>query len=234
MLKIFEVCFYTGALFTVISFLLSQFGHIHGVGGHSEMGDLGGHGVDIHGGDMHGMDAHGVDFHSADVHGADVHGVDVHGIDVNGHAAGFEPQVSDVATAVSPFKPTVISAFVTTFGGVGIILGRQGILPVLVIAGALGAGLLAGYLLYRFVIVPLYKAQNTSAVSVRYLRGVTGKMTLGTEGRNFGKVSYVVNGNTMTSPALSWNEEKIPAGKTVVVVDIKKNTFYVKEIKGVD
>lgn len=229
MLKIFEVCFYTGAIFTVVSFLMSQFGHIHGVGGHSEMGDLSSHGIELqgHGG---GVSSDGLDIGGHGFEGGHSTDISAHGGDgTDGGVAGH-----DADAAVSPFKPTVISAFVTTFGGIGIILSRQGLLPIIVLLGALVAGLVAGFILYQFVIVPLYKAQNTSSVSERYLKGVIGKMDLGTEGKNYGKVAYVVNGNTMTAPALSWNGDMIPSGKTVVVVDIKKNTFYVKEIKGVN
>ena len=220
MLKVFEVCFYTGAIFTVVSFLMSQFGHVMG-GGHTDTGDLSGHGADFggHGGDIGG---HGVDVGG---HGADIGS---HGVDTNNSFA-----MENIDAPISPFKPTVISAFVTTFGGIGIILSRQSLLPIIVLVGALLSGLAAGFLLYKFIIVPLYRAQNTSAVSIRYLKGAIGKMDLSTREKSYGKVSYTVNGNTMTSPALSWNGEEILAGTTVVVVDIKKNTFYVKEIKGV-
>jgi len=234
MLKLFEVCFYTGAFFTVVSFVMSQFGHIHGIGGHSEIGDLSGHGIELqgHGG---GIDAGGLDAGGLDTGGHGFEGG--HGADISAHGGeGTESGAggSEANVAISPFKPTVISAFVTTFGGIGIILSRQGLLPILVLLGALAAGFIAGFILYQFVVVPLYRAQNTSSVSERYLKGAIGKMDLTAEGKTYGKVSYIVNGNTMTSPALSWNGELIPRGKTVVVVDIKKNTFYVKEIRGVD
>ena len=67
------------------------------------------------------------------------------------------------ASSVSPFKPTVIAAFLAVFGGVGMItLPMIGFYAALTVSAA--AGLIAGYVIYRYVYTFLYNAQNTSTV----------------------------------------------------------------------
>lgn len=190
MLLLFQVCFLTGVLYTVISFILGHLLDFAGVDGH----------IDTH-----------VDMH-----------VDGH-IDVGGHLSG---------AGVSPIKPITIAAFVTVFGGTGMILMRDnyGSLLSAVIAAALG--FIVSFILYRFIVVPLYKAQNTSAVSQIELIGGLAHTALTMTGNSFGKINYTVEGNTYSAPAKSIDGVAIAKGAPVVIIDIKKNVFYVKEVKG--
>ena len=188
MLKLFQVCFLTGALYTLISFLL---GHLLDFsGGHIDT-DLN---IDT-GGD--------VDFH--------------------GHMSG---------ASVSPLKPVTIAAFITVFGGVGMILQSKSYsIWVSLVAAAL-LGLAVAFLLYRFLIVPLSKAQSTSAVSQASLVGSLAHVALSMEAESFGRLKYVVEGNTYSAPCKSIDGKAIAKGVPVVIIDIKKNIFYVKEVKG--
>lgn len=192
MLKLFQVCFFTGVAYTVISFLLGQLLDFAGVGGDIDVD------VDI----------------DIDLEG---------GIDTDGDIPG---------ATVSPLKPITIAAFVTVFGGTGIILLKSSYSALVAAAGAAALGLLTAFLLYRFIIIPLHKAQNTSAVSQASLIGSLARTTLSLRDNNFGRISYVVAGNTYSAPAKSVDGKDIPKGVPVVIIDIKKNTFYVKEVKG--
>lgn len=190
MQKVFQICFYTGLLYTVISFLLGQIFEFAGGGG----GD-----VDT-----------SID---ADVGG----GVDLDGLSV---------------ATVSPLKPIVIASFVTVFGGVGIICLKKDLSIILSSIIALGIGFMISYILYKFIVVPLYKSQSTSAVSDRELIGGLAKTTLGIKGSSFGRISYIVNSNTYSAPARSVDDMDIEKGTNVVIIKIEKNIFYVKKIKG--
>jgi hypothetical protein len=133
---------------------------------------------------------------------------------------------------VSPLKPIVITTFVTVFGGVGMICTINGLSQVAAAVIALASGAAAAFLLYHIIIVPIYRAQNTSAISQKELRGALAKVTLAIKGSQFGKISYTVNGNTYSAPARSIDSEDIESGIPVVIINIEKNAFYVKRIKG--
>lgn len=192
MLQLFQVCFYTGVLYTVISFVLGHLLDFAGVGGDVD-GD-----IDVDG----GIDS---DF------------------DLHGDMAGM---------SVSPLKPITIAAFVTVFGGTGMILLKNNYSAFVSLAAALVLGFATSYLLYRLIIVPLYRAQNTSAVSQAALVGSLAYAALPMKDKSYGKIRYTVEGNTYSAPAISVDGRVIAKGVPVVIIDIKKNTFYVKEIKG--
>ncbi len=188
MLKLFQVCFFTGLFYAIISFLL---GHIF---------------------EFAGVDA------DVDIDG----GVDID-VDLDG---GFS------AGSVSPLKPIVIASFVLVFGGVGIICLKKSLTEFVALILALSIGFLIAFILYRFLVVPLYRAQNTSAVSHRELIGTMAKVTLAIKGKAYGKIQYIVNGNTYGAPTKSVDDTDIEKGADVVIIEINKNTFYVKKIKG--
>lgn len=192
MLKLFQVCFYTGVLYTVISFVLGHLLDFAGMHGH----------IDTHTDlNMHGDG--GADFH--------------------GH-------VSDAS--ISPLKPVTIAAFVTVFGGTGMILMKSSYGAAAALGAATFLGLAVAYMLFRFLIVPLSRAQNTSAVSQFELIGSLARTALSMKGKDFGKINYTVEGNTYSAPAKSVDGIAIAKGVPVVIIDIKKNIFYVKEVKG--
>lgn len=202
LINVFELCFLVGAIFTVASFLL---GHLFHLGHHGDGGFDTGHAS---------IDGHHVDG------GADMPG---HTHVDGGHQGG---------PIISPFKPVVIMAFLTVFGGIGIIsLNYLGLAAVFALIAAIPSGILVSFLMYRFVIVPLYMAQNTSAVSQRELIGIPATVTLEIKKSCFGKITYVVNNSTYTAPAISGDGEEIPRGERVVILNIQKNVFRVTKLE---
>lgn len=169
MLQMFEICFWTGVIFTTVSFVLGQF------------------------------------FDCID----------------------FDTEFDFLGLPVSPLKPVLMAAFVTVFGGVGMISMERGVEGVVSIGIALFFAFLAGALFYRYIIVPLYKAENTGAISQEELIGHLAKISIGIKGKGFGKISYTVNGNIYTAPAKSIEEIDIAVGTEVVIIEIKNNIFYV-------
>lgn len=202
MLKVFQVCFATGVIFSLLSFIIGR------------VSDISHMGVDT---GMHADIDTGL---SADAH----FDTAIH-TDLNGHAEipGFP---------VSPLKPIVITTFVTVFGGIGMICTTNGLSQLFSLIAALLSGTGAAFLIYRFIVVPIYRAQNTSAISQRELCGALAKVTLPIRGSQFGKISYSIRGNTYSAPARSVDGEDIERGIPVVIISIEKNTFYVKKIKG--
>ncbi len=138
----------------------------------------------------------------------------------------------ELGTNISPLKPAVIAVFVTVFGGTGIILLRNNVLFITSLIISLIISVIFSYIIYRYVIVELYKAQNTSAVERQKLIGQRAKVTLSIKQGSYGKIKYVVNGNTYSSPAKSEDGSEILKDEEVEIVYIDKNTYYVKIYKG--
>ncbi|MDL2248208.1 NfeD family protein [Tyzzerella sp. OttesenSCG-928-J15] len=127
---------------------------------------------------------------------------------------------------VTPLKPACIGTFISVFGGMGIILlPHMGGLLAAMVAATLG--LIAAYIIYRFVVVPLHKAQNTSAVEKQSLIGSRAMVSEKIPQGQFGKITYYVNGNTYSAPAKSEDGNEIARNSDVEIVHIEKNTYYV-------
>ncbi|RKY27484.1 MAG: hypothetical protein DRP79_03260 [Planctomycetota bacterium] len=116
------ICFFVGILFVFVTAIMrGVFG-----GGESSAADAGGHDIDLGGHDID-VAGHDVDIGGRDVDiggrdaGAGGHDVDVSrpdgdfDTDVSGHDAG----VMGAGVHLSPLSPTVVSVFVTSFGGFG-------------------------------------------------------------------------------------------------------------------
>jgi membrane protein implicated in regulation of membrane protease activity len=132
-----------------------------------------------------------------------------------------------VGGTVSPLKPTVIAAFITAFGGSGLILARimppYGSLP---LAGLVGVGV--AFALFKLVVVPLSKAQNTSTVEIQSLIGHPAKVTIKIPQGKFGKIVYRVDGNTYSAPARAEDGKEIRRDAEVEIVYIENNTYFVR------
>ena len=134
----------------------------------------------------------------------------------------------DLNGTVSPLKPAVIAAFITVFGGSGLLLVSVAPWYAAVPAAAL-FGAAVAYLMYRFIIVPLSKAQNTSAVEIQSLIGHTAKVTERIFQGGYGQITYHVNGSTFTAPAKAENGGEIQRGKDVEIMYIQDSTYFVQE-----
>ena len=124
-------------------------------------------------------------------------------------------------------KPKVLALTLTVMGGVGLILsGRMN--SYLVFPISLGGGMLAGFLLYRFIFVPLYRMQHTSTHDKQSLIGSFAKVVLTIPQGGYGKIKYTVSGSIVTSPAKTEDGSGIEKDTDVVIVAIKNNAYYVK------
>lgn len=130
-------------------------------------------------------------------------------------------------SGVSPFKLSILAAFLTVFGGVGFILNDRMITFLALICAAI-AGLIAAVVIYRFVIVPLHKAQSTSAAEKESFIGCIATVSESIPQEKYGKITYRMNGNTYTAPAKSEDGTEIKRNEEVVIVHIEKNTYLVR------
>jgi len=130
--------------------------------------------------------------------------------------------------AASPFKPIVFAAFLTGFGGMGLIFA-----PMfqfwLTISFAVLSGLALAYGLFRFVITPLQKWQNTNTHEKQNIIGVTAKVSEYIPQGGFGKITYTYNDKIMSGPAKSEDGSEIARNAAVEIVYIEKNTYHVRK-----
>jgi len=141
----------------------------------------------------------------------------------------FFGEVLDFATTGFFFlKPKVLALVLTVMGGVGLILTpRMG--SYLTFPISLASGLFAGFLLYRFVILPLMRLSHTSTHDKQSLVGSLAKVNLTIPQGGFGKIKYTVNGSIVTSPAKAEDGSGISKDTDVVITSIKNNAYYVME-----
>lgn len=132
--------------------------------------------------------------------------------------------------AVSPLKPITIVAFITVFGGVGVMGSKHGLNPIITFLIAIILGFLVAFLIYKFLLIPLYKAQNTSAIYQKQLVGVKGRVVTPIIKGGFGTISYIVNGSTYNAPAQHVTKEAIPQGAEILIFKIEQNIFYVEPL----
>jgi hypothetical protein len=152
-----------------------------------------------------------------------LHFTDLHGdFNIEGNIQSF---------TVSPLKPSTIATFITTFGGVGLLFTRLNKGVFIAFIAAVGFGLITSWLIYFFIIVPLYKAQNTAIEDHEKLKGIEAVVISPILEDSFGEISYTVKNNKFNAPAKHVNKTYLGAGENVFIVYVEDNVFYVDSIK---
>lgn len=148
-------------------------------------------------------------------------------IGTGGHAeAGFD---HSGIPGLSFFSPTVLAAFVTAFGGLGIIFSQieatktVWISAPLSIAGAAGV---ASAVLWLFNAV-FRRTQSSSESRVATLVGHVATVVTPIPANGVGEIAYVQAGTRYSAPARSENGSAIPSGSTVKITRIVGTQFYV-------
>ncbi|MCL2187192.1 MAG: hypothetical protein FWC16_02860 [Defluviitaleaceae bacterium] len=143
----------------------------------------------------------------------------------------------DFGEAFGFLRPTVIALFLVIMGGIGLLIPRLApqasygaIGSAVVMAISFGTAVVIAGLVNRFIIVPLYKAANTSAFNIQDTIGVEATVISPIPQGGYGKIRYNVSGSIVTSPAKSEDGTPVKAGEKVDIVYVEKNTYYVKRV----
>lgn len=132
-------------------------------------------------------------------------------------------------STVSPLKPIIIVSFITTFGGIGMLGYHWAWGPIKTFLAALLSGILIAAILYKGVIVPLYRVEAGSlAVKRENLIGSKAEVINAIVENGCGKISYIANQNKYTGTAKSITGLRIDQNRQVKIVKIEENIFYVK------
>lgn len=131
-----------------------------------------------------------------------------------------------------PLNPMIYVLGSTVFGGVGLILlNLFPQFPIFFIPSiALIVAILISTCFYKFIILPLRKAQNTSTPSQEDLIGLLAKVREAIPKDGCGEISYVINGNSYIAPAKATDGHSIHKGTDVSICWIEEYVFFVTEI----
>lgn len=157
-------------------------------------------------------------------------GHDAHVGGSGGHAeAGAD--ASDMP-GVSIFSPTVITTFVSAFGGFGLILReipaihRPMFTAPLAAVGAVMTAAIVFWLMRQ-----LFRATQSSSESrVSELAGAVGHIITPIPENGVGEIAYVQGGSRYTAPAREETGAPVPNGAAVKIVRIVGSQFYVKSV----
>lgn len=145
-----------------------------------------------------------------------------------GHAeAGAD--TSDMP-GISIFSPTIIAAFITAFGGFGIIFTEIPATSKAVVSAPLSivAGIIVAGCLYKFLGVLFSHTQGSSESHVAALVGAEANVITPIPENGVGEIAYVVSGTRYTAPARVENGATVASGKSVIITRIVGAQFYVK------
>jgi membrane protein implicated in regulation of membrane protease activity len=158
-------------------------------------------------------------------------GHDVHtDVGAGGHAeAGFD---DSGMPGLSPFSPTSIAAFITSFGALGLILSRLETTrsPWISAPLAIIGGLAIAAVIVVFFSMVFQKTQSSSESRVGLLIGSTGTIITPVPSNGVGEIAYVHRGTRYTAPARNEFGEQIAVGRSVAIVRIVGNQFYVTPV----
>ncbi len=210
----YRIIFIVGILYTFVSVI------INGISGALHIGHHMGH-ID---GDLGGSGGHGdIGGHSHVAGDANAH---TH----SGHQSSI--QHSFLSWFSILINPLVAVSFLTVFGGIGI-LGTEYFkwIAILVFGVSLVSAVLASFLLYRYIAIPLYRSENSSDVSRKDLVSTPAEVVSPILEGGFGKIRYVVNDIRHTAPAKHIEGKPVEQGKRVVICKLDNSVFYVSEIE---
>ncbi len=151
-------------------------------------------------------------------------------VGTGGHAAaGFE---HTGMPGLSVFSPTTIAAFITAFGGFGMVFTtfeatRRPFIsaPLSVVSGLLIAA--AVFWLFNSI---FQHTQSSSESHVLSLVGQTANVITPIPENGVGEIAYVDQGSRYSSPARAENGKAVPGGATVRITRIVGTQFYVTPV----
>jgi len=130
----------------------------------------------------------------------------------------------------SPLSPVTVAMFISTFGGVGILMKNAGFpmyvhIPVAAFSGIIVGGLVS-YAFYRFMLA----TQASSHARANEAIGTEAEVTIPIPHVGLGEVAYVLRGTRYTNPAKTVDGKELPVNTIVKIVNQVGTTFIVQKI----
>lgn len=152
-----------------------------------------------------------------------------------GHLPGLpDVHVGDVGAhdvSILSLSPISIAAFITSFGGIGVIALAAfhtdgGTSLVWAVVGSIAIAIVSHVLFFYLLIAP----QASSALTARGILGITAEVTAPIPGDSVGEIAYVAMGERHTATARSKDGRPIPRG-SIVTIDGFSGTVVIVKIK---
>jgi membrane protein implicated in regulation of membrane protease activity len=172
------------------------------------------------------IDVPGVDL---DIPGLDLHPgePDVHLELPFTHDVGHD--IGHPEVGFSPLSPITIATFITTFGGVGLILNNLTALsPIWGLLLSAASGLGVSGLVFLFYSRVLTAVQGSSEMRLGEVVGRVGEVVTPIPEGKVGEVAFIARGTRARSPARSLDGSAIPRGTVVDIVEERGNVVVVR------
>jgi hypothetical protein len=130
----------------------------------------------------------------------------------------------------SPLSPVTIAMFISTFGGVGILMKNAGFpiyvhIPLAAFSGIVVGGLVS-YAFYRIMLA----TQASSHARANEAIGIEAEVTIPIPHVGMGEVAYVLRGSRYTNPAKTVDGKELPVATMVKIVNQVGTTFIVQKV----
>lgn len=130
----------------------------------------------------------------------------------------------------SPLSPVTIAMFISTFGGVGLLLKKAGSplfvhIPVAAFSGIIVGGLVS-WAFYKIMLV----TQASSHARMNDAIGLEAEVTIPIPHVGLGEIAYVMGGSRYTNPAKTADGKELPVNTPVRIVKQVGTTFLVQKI----
>ncbi len=159
------------------------------------------------------------------------HGGDGHAdVGAGGHAEAGSDHSG--VPGISAFSPTTLCAFITAFGGFGLIFTRIPATQSVWInapLAVLGGLIIAAGTLWVFGLMFHY-TQSSSEGRTREMVGRTATVITPIPAAGVGEIAYVQGGSRYTAPAREQNGQSVASGQTVKITRIAESQFYVSAV----
>ena len=141
----------------------------------------------------------------------------------------FADMADGMAEGIPFFDPAVILAFITFTAASGYLLEIFSDLSHFIIfLTGIVLSFICTALLYYFFLVPLRSAETSLAYTEDSLAGQTGRVITPIPMDGFGEVLIETVGGNIHKRAASYNQEDIPYGQEILVIEVVNGTLYVQ------
>src|SRR5262249_44346199 len=132
----------------------------------------------------------------------------------------------------SPLSPVVLSMFVASFGGTGILLKKSlgwslaMHLPIAAVSGFIVAGIVFAFFYKVFAV-----AQSSSEARADEVIGQEADVTVPIPHVGLGEIAYTIGETRYTNPARTADGKELPAHTKVRILELVGSTYIVQKIQ---
>lgn len=125
-------------------------------------------------------------------------------------------------------NPTLLFASISIVGGIGVLLSKYTNFPqYAVLISSILVGVIVYIVAYYFIIIPLNRAEVSTAFSVKELEGTIAEVITSIPSNGYGEVIVSTIGGVVNYSAKSFDGRPIPSGNRVVIIQAEKDHLLV-------